>query len=282
MKKILIAILVASFIAGCKKDIAIKPSESPKQDYVLPQGKSPADDRIVELYKKYNTYFLYDYSVADFNWNQIGKRQGAFGGTNADPRYVGDFLDLLQDKWFRFYPDEFLKQRMPYRIFMADSLYVNYGGVKYLVTVNPGAENLAFGYVNSQLQGQDKAFKLEYKNQLNSVFWEMLIDKKLIDLPESFFAVSSYTVNTSSDPNSSNYFKSRGFTEDFSYFEYITVEDAKRRDLSAFIRTMLSMKKSEWNEKYLGFPLLKKKYDVMQTYFLSKYKINLQLIGDAE
>ena len=40
-------------------------------DYILPQGKSPADNRIVELYNQYGTYILYEYTERDFNWSQM-------------------------------------------------------------------------------------------------------------------------------------------------------------------------------------------------------------------
>lgn len=283
MKVSFIAIFFLFFIAGCKKDVGIKPSGPQVIDYMLPQGKSPADSRIVDLYKKYSTYFLYEYSVADFNWNQVGKRLGAIFSTNGDPRYVGDMLDLLQDKWFRFYPDEFLKQRMPYKIFLADSLYINFSGDKSLMYVDPGAENLALGYVNDKLSGRDQVFKTTYKSQLNTAFWKILIDGKKVDLPASFFTLSNYTQNTSDfDPSWPDYYKTRGFVENLGYLSYMTVEEAKQLDINSFIKAMVSKKKSEWDAQFLGYPLIKKKYDMLQAYFLSKYSIDLQLIGDSE
>lgn len=282
MKKILIAILLTGFIVACKKDVSLKPSQPAAPDYTLPQGKSPADNRIVELFKKYNTYFLYDYTVADFNWNQIRSREGAYSSTNGDPQYVGDMLDLLQDKWFRFYPEAFLKQQMPYKVFLADSLYTEFFGNKFLEFVGPGAENLALGYVNEQLKGRDNTFKNIYKIRINAAFWDLLIDKKTIDLPATFFTQSNYKINTSSDPTSFDYFKTRGFTENYSSLQYYTVEENQNRDIKSFIRTMISLKKSEWDTQFLVYPAVKKKYDILQAHMRAKYNIDLQLIGDTE
>lgn len=284
MNKILIALCFACFIAGCKKDTPLKVSEPIKPDYTLPQGKSPADNRIVDLYNKYNTYFLYEYTETDFGWNQIGKRESAFHATKADPRFVGDILDLLQDKWFRFYPDEFLKDRMPYKIFLADSLYIEFDPMsKFLTYVHPGAENLALGYVNDQLRGRNAAFKNNYKIRLNYIFLEMLINKKSIELPAAFFVQSDYTRNTlANNLASPDYFKARGFVQNYPSLEYTPVEGNKKDDVISFIKTMVSLKKMEWDRQFLNYPLLKNKYDILQTYFLTKYNVNLQQIGDSE
>lgn len=32
-------------------------------------------------------------------------------------------LDLLDEVWLQFYPEEFLKKNLPYRVFMADTIY---------------------------------------------------------------------------------------------------------------------------------------------------------------
>ena len=47
---------------ACSEDKKIGEVETLTLDYELPQGKSPADDRIVEIYEKYGSYILYEYT----------------------------------------------------------------------------------------------------------------------------------------------------------------------------------------------------------------------------
>lgn len=56
---------------SCAKDKEIGPDIPVTVDYVIPQGQSPADDRIVALFEKYGTYFLYDYTEDDFNYTVV-------------------------------------------------------------------------------------------------------------------------------------------------------------------------------------------------------------------
>ena len=88
-------------------------------EYELPQGKSPADDRIVEYYNNYGSYILYEYVELDF-MRDIDATGYVY--ELPDPQYVGDMLDFLEDTWFDFYPAEFHKQFMPYKIFLTQKL----------------------------------------------------------------------------------------------------------------------------------------------------------------
>ena len=91
-------------------------------DYILPQGKSPADNRIVELYNQYGTYILYEYTERDFNWSQMEGSSSDYTYTKADPLYAGEMLDLLNEVWFSLYPVDFHRKYMPYKIFLATAL----------------------------------------------------------------------------------------------------------------------------------------------------------------
>ena len=72
-KRYVIGMFIGSVLfCSCAKDSALGPDVALERDYVLPQGKSPqADGRIVDLYEKYGSYFLYDFTLLDLNWNQV-------------------------------------------------------------------------------------------------------------------------------------------------------------------------------------------------------------------
>lgn len=62
-------LIVLGFVA-CADDKEIGDIPSLTPEYTLPQGNSPADDRIVALFNKYGTYVLYDYEETDLKWIQ--------------------------------------------------------------------------------------------------------------------------------------------------------------------------------------------------------------------
>ena len=107
MKKLNIYIItLCTFCCmACAEDKKIGEIEPLLPDYALPQGKSPADDRIVELYNKYGTYVLYEYSQLEFVYGFSTSYSYLY--TLPDPQYVGDMLDLLEKIWFQYYPQYF-------------------------------------------------------------------------------------------------------------------------------------------------------------------------------
>ena len=70
MKKIGIYLcaLWACGLMACSDDNEIGYVEPWEDEYVLPQGKSDADDRIVAFYEQYNRYILYDYTYLDIRY----------------------------------------------------------------------------------------------------------------------------------------------------------------------------------------------------------------------
>ena len=104
MKKIAIYLcgLWACCLMACSNDNEIGYVEPWEEEYVLPQGKSDADDRIVAFYEQYNRYILYEYTYLDLRY-ELG---GWYDYELPDPACVGDMLDLLDEVWFDFYPED--------------------------------------------------------------------------------------------------------------------------------------------------------------------------------
>ena len=112
MRKIFVFVLVAlSTWTACSDDKDLGPDIPFVGSYQLPQGKSSADDRIVELFNTYGSYFLYEYTQKDFNWTQVSVGSSAnysYGTILGDPVYAGDWLDVMERIWLDFYPEDFL------------------------------------------------------------------------------------------------------------------------------------------------------------------------------
>jgi len=261
-------------------------------DYDLPQGESPADDRILEHYKQYERYILYKYTEQDLQYDVgIGSNYVSEPG---DMRYVGDMLDMLDDIWFDFYPEKFRQETIPYQIFLAKKLqYVTTdfwgGGKKYSdKVVCAGAYSVALGLCSDTLQKITPEVKLELKNLLQVGLWAQWLTYDYVEIPEEFYGVSSYVGLAVRDVNSLDYSRARGFVENYgearyhwyeSYLDYSAKTIDASADLAAFIESMVTRSSEDWKED-LEWPLVKKKYDILRGYFLEKYELDLQKIGD--
>ncbi len=293
MKKLTIYIGVCCllFCMACSEDNKIGEVAPLRLEYDLPQGESPADDRILEHYKQYGGYILYKYTEQDLQYDAgIGSNYVAEPG---DVRYVGGMLDMLDDIWFDFYPEKFRQETIPYQIFLAKKLQnvtKDWGGNKTYSdkAACTGAYSVVLGLCSDTLQKITPEVKLELKNILQANLWSQWLTYGYIEVTEEFYEVSSYVGVAVRDVNSPDYSRARGFVENYgenryhwyeSYLDYSKKTLDRTADLSAFIESMVTRSSEDWKED-LEWPLVKKKYDILRDYFLTKYELDLRKIGD--
>lgn len=283
-KYILILSTVALLVSACAKDDSLGVIEDLTPDYVLPQGKSPDDNRIVEFYAQYGTYILYEFTRADFDWSQVQGTVSDYVYSAADPLYAGKMLDLLYDVWFDFYPEEFNKKYLPYKIFLTSTMGIASGTSVQFQDIRLMSTQIALTHCSDTLDRFSAESKLEFKNNLQCALWEYW--GTIFDIPEDFYSVSDYSSAASDDPASENYARARGFVayrgEEWCLVLYPWVSDEldSQTDLFSFLTAMICRSTSDWVED-LEYPLVKKKYDILRNHFLDKYGVDLQKIGDV-
>ena len=307
MKNIFIAgSLAAMLFASCKKDKAIGPPVEIKPDYILPQGAASAADnnRIQELFDTYGSYFLYVYTQKDFEWTQATSTGNSRIDTAvlANPQYVGQMLDLLDDVWLKFLPDAFRKKGgIPYRVFLADSIRqyrTGYPpGMEYLYTeIKVSGKAIGFAGMNSGLAVMTPAQKLAKKNAVTAAVWNYYLGNNIIDIPAAFYNVSNYTAAAPTTPlnalNPANVeaYRQKGFLPN-SYntvtqapFEWhngaYSWTNAKSNDINSFIFN-LTQRTDAQMAPYLDYPLIRQKWDILVNHFQTKYGIDVRAIGNA-
>lgn len=278
---IYIILFLSMWLMACSEENGVGNVEPMAPDYVLPQGKSPADDRIVELYNQYGTYVLYEYTKRDFNWSQMEGTSSDYTYTEADPLYAGNMLDLLDAVWFSFYPVDFHKKYMPYKIFLAKTLH--YGTLSQFKDVRVMTGQVAISYCSDTLMKMPTGTKLNLKNNLQQGLWEKWIDK--INFPNEFFALSDYSKAANTTQSSPDYARNRGFVANNGNEWSTRVNWPSRTleptdDLKAFLNGMVSRTSEQW-ESDLEYPLVKKKYDILRNYLLKTYRFDIQVIGNT-
>ena len=173
------------------------------KDYDLPQSgaSDAANQRILNYYDKYGSFVLYDFTNKDAMW-VMSTGNASSGGreyitTLGDPANVDAMLDYIEDIWLKYFSEDFLKKGgMLYRVFLADSLYMqrDFGDGNIMKTptnymINGDALIIAGMNVISELTDTEKkARKLELFNAL----WNYYKGKGLVDNPEEFYAGTDY------------------------------------------------------------------------------------------
>ncbi len=273
MKKITIYLTALCLLCcmACSEDKEIGEVAPLTMAYELPQGKSTADDRIVELYNQYGMFIVYEYKNRDFIYDNA---LGYYEYELPDPKYVQDMMDLLEDIWFGFYSEKFHQKTLPYQIFLAKELTnTMYDQGEFVVL---GNFSLAFERCSDEIRNMTPEAKLALKNELQfTLWWRKWIAGKAIEIPKEFYEVSNYDIiTTNSDESATNYYKAEGF---IGYIDGMTF---KNEDIEVFIKGMLTWTSERWAEE-LKWPLVKKKYDILRDYFMENYDVDLKKIGDA-
>lgn len=273
--------------ACSESDINLSELPVIEAEYTLPQGKSDADDYIVEFYRKYGTYILYEFDDADLKWAQsdVNNAWNNYEFTSANPHYVETMVDFLQENVFRFYPDKFLSSELPYKIFLLSTLKYNQSPT--LEDVRIVGTQMAISNCSESLETivNDPDKKTKLKNKLHSVLWTRWY--RLFDIPEEFYKVSTYSFGpASSDPSEWNYARTMGFIADADGKEWSTFDPwpdtalDENEDLNAYLDGMRNRTSQEW-EKDLSYPLIKRKYDILRNYFQTQFGFDIQAIGNA-
>lgn len=262
---------------SCKEEIEIIP-DVVEPEYNLPQGNHSYDARIVDFYKENSCYILYKFSNKDFRWNIT--RQISFVADQADEAMVGQSLDFLEDKLFRFYTKDFLKKSLPYKILLASRIRALEGSLNAPDTIAaPVAatytiSNLAFGHCNNKLLTLTDPEIYKIKNDLHSIFWQSAVSGGRIEMPPLFVNATNYLNVYSFNIKTHGVIKyGNGFSinTDFSdYIELITTHTL------AELESTLFLKINDPNGRY------RFKYDAIINYYKSNYQIDLQKIKNDE
>mgnify|MGYP007029442591 FL=1 len=273
---------------ACSEDKKIGGVEPLGLDYELPQGKSPADDRIMDIYKKYESYILYEYTDKDFYYDSDITLARSYVYQLLDPRYVENMMDLLNEIWFDLYPEKFHQQTLPYQVFLASDLqYEDFYGEIVKEFVWAGAFSVIVSVSAEKLQELTPEMKLELKNKLQIKLWSFWRSYNYIELPDEFYEVSNYVGVANTDESSPNYARARGFVDGYNrtslWYGYIddwhTGSISKVSDLSTFIECLLTRSSEEWKDD-LTWPLVKKKYDILRNWVQEQYGFDIQIVGN--
>ena len=300
MKYIIFIVCCWMGMQACQKDVGLGADIEIIEDYTLPQegASNEANERILQMYKDYNTYVLYQFSNKDALWTQstgVSSSQ-TYVVKEGDPQYVDEMLDYIEDIWLRFFPADFLKKGgMPYRIFLADSVYWDRSDVSagwyvcYNYRINGDAVIIAgMNQVTTMTAVTKKSRSLE----LIEALWDYYSANGLIDVPDAFYEGTDYTTEPEgplTDERNLEAYRNRGFLPNqwgSEWYQWGSSwgtgwDNAKQNDIDSYMYSALHRTDEEM-EQYLKYDLIREKWNVLLDYYKNIYGIDLRAIANAQ
>ncbi|WP_025142668.1 putative zinc-binding metallopeptidase [Pedobacter jeongneungensis] len=267
------------FIGCNKEEAALAPSDIEVQ-YKLPQGNHDYDPALVELNKKYGSFFLYKFSAIDFGATPVYSSSN-FGSNYAvdiaDEAYVGKVLSFVQKNWLNYYSDGFLKTNLPFKVLLGQNLRSKITPTT-TYTVLSSYNQITLNNFSASFDSMTDAQKKTYVNNLHVEFFNFINSRGKLDIPADFLTVTNYTQTGVTAINFYTY----------GYVSYVVSLQDNRptRDFLSYIALITSKTKTELDATILKpsndtAGLIKKKYDIIINYYKTKYNIDLQAIGNA-
>lgn len=308
MKRISFSLIISilALTTACQKEVEIGDPITIEPDYVLPQGDAPqaVNDRIQQLYDKYGSYFLYNYTQKDVLWIQYAgtASYNLYVISMGETQYVNAMLDLLHDVWLQFFPDEILKKGgIPYRVFLADQIYWDRSsstspGWHIPYTFKISGRGVSFAGMNEDLLSMTAADKIKKKNEWIKAMWDYYLANGILTFPNEFYELSDYTTtpewplsySAANTPENRELYYKRGFLPNnltspngWATSTYMW-SSAKSNDLSSFM-TWLLQATDEQIEPYLTNPdytLIQEKWNFLVNYYKEKHNLDIRKIGN--
>lgn len=290
MKYIIFIVCCWMGMQACQKDVGLGADIEIIEDYTLPQegASNEANERILKMFEDYNSYVLYRFSSKDALWTQSTGNASSqtYVVKEGDPQYVDEMLDYIEDIWLRFFPADFLKKGgMPYRVFLADSIYWDRSDVSagwyvcYNYRVNGDAVIIAG---MNQVSTMSAATKKTRSRELIDALWDYYSANGLIDVPDAFYEGTDYTTQPENNGDLEVY-RNRGFLPNQYGSEWCQWgwSSARQYDIDSYMYSALCRTDEEM-EEYLKYDLIREKWNVLLDYYKNAYGIDLRAIANAQ
>ena len=299
MNKIIGYLLLSFTISmfACNDEHKLSPSEGDVYGYFVPQGEHDYDDKIVDWKNRYNIFALYKWSPRDLYWSPTKWNEAkedtdengyswitGYYGEQADEKYVGQQLDLIEELFLSFYPDSTLQRCLPLKMLLCKELeQIDGYGERRKLNIYSSFDLLAFNWGSERILSLSSGEKAEMKLDINLTFLLRLKSNDKIPASTEFYSYSHYDT----DMTYGNYYD-RGFvmydnndktnTDWRHYLEAIlfTSYDDLTREVEASDESFHGI----LNDRKDKYGLIRKKYTAIINHF-KEYGIDLQKIGDA-
>lgn len=246
-------------------------------------------------------------------------KQG-YESEQADEKYVDELIQLLDEQFFAYYTKEFLKLKMPKKMLLASQLnYVKTSPLpidqipRQHLNVLAYYDRIVVNMANDTILTMNETAVKNFKNDFHTALLSWQYDFKITTSSTEFHTLTDYSVkhsyrsiattrnmygagminyrtpgtSTASESDwkdyltaitSHTYEELTGPLDKAMYKPNTTTYDEELWKASDIARGMLNPSATEgWDSK----GVIRKKYDIVTSYFKEKYGIDLQAIGNG-
>lgn len=300
-------LLLNAILQGCKKEAVDTTPSGIDDTYKLPQGNHDFDNRIVNYYEKYGSYLLYKFTDKDVYWTPTANTKptetspgfwtNGVDVTMANTDYISAQLDLIQEKWFSYYTDTFLKKFLPSKIMLCsrvDSIYTGYvftPSFAYIKASKPVSayysyDNITVNYGSDTITRFSATDKRNFMARVNQAFIQSIAGRTLSTPPATF----SSSVNYGATYTSQGAAYAQGILQ--VYYNGLTAQG----DWNAYMLAMVNYSEAQLNASVADYDMtaagilnatkdkngkIRQRYNLVRNYFINEYQVDLQKIGNA-
>lgn len=280
----LICLIVALSLHSCYDDENLNEPDK-GVPYPIEDSSDPLDHEVYEVYNKYHSIVRYVYSDTEVNWNMIKASladNNSFRVTRQEDRDVLlKGVKFVEDVFLKVYEGKLPKNWMPFKILLAENIDLNDEFMGWLPN-KPAASGLNFLMVGNIKDGIDALSdeeKQKAKEAIHGRYWgNYLYGNERIDVPYQFFEVSKDKYDWETEDCFADGFW--GLNEDYSAWGNYCPN--KELDIQQFFGKIVSTPYSELKPILDANEKLKLKYDILVTYVMSEFGIDIQAIGNGE
>ncbi len=286
-------ILVGFMFSSCYKEEDIK-GETPEPKYHLEDSDNPLDHYIYEFNKENGNYILYDYTEMDYKWNMsILLDTRLVKQTNREILEKG--IPYMREVLFDDYSTDFKRKYFPFKILMADSIYVEKNGIVYGdEAADGGLSFLAIGKIRSGIDTISNDSLLKRKGEVQATFWAyFLYNNEMLKLSNAYWNISNeyYGVNLKMLDNNSKLKPDEVDVKKYGFWDRNRASDSGERyciapdktlDIYQFIQMIVTHTAEEMEKLMAGYDKLKDKYYLLINQLKDVYGVDIQAIGNSK
>ncbi|MDR0544714.1 MAG: putative zinc-binding metallopeptidase [Odoribacteraceae bacterium] len=297
-------LLLAPCHVACNGEEDLIPRVDPENVYgdpTLPQGDHDYDAFILDFFRKYNTLMLYKYDPQDIYWNitnnsfipvvrdSVGNVAVAgYVDTPADENYVGEQIELIREKFLAHYPDDFLREMLPKKIFLLRS-FVEVSKTNVATDRAPaaGIDYLLFQWGGEEIRSIAPAQVNDFKSKASEVFLRRLVASGKIQRDPAFLSITNYGTPGSGNAArlENGFITPSAITEAADWDAYLyaivyTPYDTLVKPRGSLSATDFVNRRGVLTPEYDVSGKIRQKYWAMVDYFKDAFNVDLQAIGN--
>lgn len=300
-------LLLSGLFTGCAKEAADTTPSGIIDTYTLPQGNHAFDAQIMSYYQKYGSYLLYKFSDRDAYWTPtaytkpVASSSGAWSAgvdvDMADTNYIAAQISLIQEKWFSYYSDAFLKKFLPSKILLCSKIDSIYNGYVFTpvfayiknakpIAANYSYDNITVNFGRDTINSFTELNKRDFLTKVNVEFIKSIGSRTLSVPPTTFTGLANYAATYTSQAAA----YAQGIL--LPYYNGLSAQ----ADWNAYMLAMVTYSEDELNASVANYDMtargmlnvtkdtngkIKTRYNMVRNYFINQYQVDLQKIGNA-